>query len=71
LRDHSRQLIIQKEGARQVIFDDFTTPPARPVLGSAKLEKYYRTDIRGYVIQIQLIQSDKDKPRYQAIPSEI
>jgi hypothetical protein len=46
LRDHSRQLIIQKEGARQVIFDDFTTPPARPVLGSAKLEKYYRTDIR-------------------------
>jgi hypothetical protein len=39
LRDCSRQLIIQKNGTKQVIFHDFTSLPKKHVINAAKLEK--------------------------------
>jgi hypothetical protein len=60
-----------KRGKRKVTFEDFTAPPARPVLKAAKLEKYCRTDIIGYVVQVQMIQSKQSSSPPQALPREI
>jgi hypothetical protein len=65
LRDYSRQLIIQ------VTFADFTAPPAGPELKASKLEKYCRTDIMGYVVQVHLMQSEQASPDIHTLPPKI
>jgi hypothetical protein len=50
LREGSRQLIIQKDGYKQVIFQDFTSLPEHPVISTHKLEKLCRAETVGYII---------------------
>jgi hypothetical protein len=42
LRDTSRQLIIRKNGLQKLFFEDFTSPPPKPLTSAAKLEKICR-----------------------------
>jgi hypothetical protein len=55
LRDTSRNLIIQNDGITEVIFIDFTAPPAKPITSASKLEKFCKIDIMGYVIQVNAL----------------
>jgi hypothetical protein len=57
-RDTFRHLIIQKDGTIRVIFKDFTAPPVKPLISASKLEKFCRTKIIWYVIQVNTMQQE-------------
>jgi hypothetical protein len=42
-----------------VVFKDFTSPSNKPVINATKLEFFCRSEIMGYVIQINLIQQSE------------
>jgi hypothetical protein len=56
LRDTSKQLTIYKQEAKKVIFQDFTALPDRSIINACKLEKMCRSDVMGYIIQINLLE---------------
>jgi hypothetical protein len=55
LRDNSRQLVIQKDGLHQVIFNDFTSPTTKPHISASQLEKICRGDNLGYIMLINAV----------------
>jgi hypothetical protein len=57
LRDDFRHLSIHKDGITRVTFSDLTAPKANLVLTAAKLDKLYRSEILGYVTQINLLRT--------------
>jgi hypothetical protein len=69
LRDDNRQLTIHKQVTQPTVFKDFTSPPAKPVINTAKLEKLCRTETLGYVIQINMIRPIHEAPAsYDVLP---
>jgi hypothetical protein len=71
LRDCSRQLVIQKNGHKRVIFSDFTSLPSKPIISAHKLEKICRTKNVGYIIQVNMLESIDNKETQPSIPLEI
>jgi hypothetical protein len=65
LRALSRKLTIQKNGTKEVVFSDFTAPPQNSFITVAQLEKIGRTDIVGYIIQINVMQQTESSPQVQ------
>jgi hypothetical protein len=59
LRDNSRQLSILKDGQKEVIFKDFTTPHSASPINASKMQKICRSDISDYIIKINFL-SEKD-----------
>jgi hypothetical protein len=56
LRDTFRHLSTQKDGTTRVIFKEFIAPLVKPLISASKLEKFHRTKIIGYVIQVNTMQ---------------
>jgi hypothetical protein len=50
-------MVIHKEGKTKVVFKDFTVPPKQPHITANQLEKLCRSEIIGYVIQVNTMQS--------------
>jgi hypothetical protein len=56
LREDPNQLTIHKHGHKKVVFSDFTQPPTQHVINALQLEKMCRSELLGYVIQINNLQ---------------
>jgi hypothetical protein len=68
LRDACRELTIQKNGITRITFKEFTKPPPKHAISAAKLEKMCRTNILGYVIQINALQEHTTASTHESIP---
>jgi hypothetical protein len=62
---------VHKDGSTTVVFQDFTTPPSRPLINTAQLQKMCRANALGYIIQIPLIEAPSASSDPVTIPPVI
>jgi hypothetical protein len=56
-----------KDGKKPVLFKDFTSPPVKSNIRVAKLEKLYRGEILGYVIQVNMLTQSEPQEEKKAV----
>jgi hypothetical protein len=61
-RAESRELSVHKDGKDRVVFQDFTNPTKRSIISAAQLQKLCRSEVLGYVVQINLLQEVPEAP---------
>jgi hypothetical protein len=71
IRVSSQNLTIHKEGITRVIFSDFIAPRDKATISASQLEKLCRTEILGYVIQINNVEQIQSSPKTTTIPQSI
>jgi hypothetical protein len=64
-------LIIHKDGNTKVVFKDFTTPTKKSNITAHQMEKLCRSEIIGYVIQINTMQAITQEQSPNDIPLAI